>query len=130
MVSLDSPHRPFSTTCARSVPPVSPDLRAIALPFALPCLFRRARTSLVHRRRGMGWKRLRLDHITHRGIAFQPALVHPGQHRNVVVHLIVDLHESFVVAKTVQPAYILPFQEIGMARKILSRRAPSNPSPM
>src|SRR5664279_3354579 len=54
-------------------------------------------------RRGMGWKRLLLDHITNRGIALQPALVHSGQHRNVVVDIIVDLHESIVVVETMQP---------------------------
>src|SRR5664279_3969345 len=51
----------------------------------------------------MGWKRLLLDHITNRGIALQPALVHSGQHRNVVVDIIVDLHESIVVVETMQP---------------------------
>jgi hypothetical protein len=45
-------------------------------------------------RRGLGWNRLLVDHITNRGIA------------------------------------LLPFQEIGMARNSVSRRASSNPSPM
>src|SRR5205823_5777414 len=48
---------------------------------------------------GIGWKPLLLDHITNRPIALQPALVHPGQHQNVVVHIVVDLHESFVVVQ-------------------------------
>src|ERR1035437_4301931 len=82
-IPLIAPFQQHALEAFPGVPPISPDFRAIALPFALPYLFRRARTSLVCRRRGMGWKRLRLDHITNRGIAFQPALVHPGQHRTI-----------------------------------------------
>src|ERR1043166_818399 len=55
----------------------------------------------------MGWNRLLLDHVTNRGVALQPTLVHPGQHQNVTVHIIVDLHKSLVVVETMQPAYIL-----------------------
>jgi hypothetical protein len=53
------------------------------------------------------WNRLPLHHITNRGIALQSALVHPGQHQNVAVHIIVDLHKSLVRMETMQPAHIL-----------------------
>ena len=60
----------------------------------------------VHRRRARRINLL-LDHITNRGITLQPALVHPGQHQNVVVHIVVDLHKSLVSMETMQPAHIL-----------------------
>src|SRR5208282_2150738 len=62
---------------------------------------------LVCRRRRVRWGGLRLDDVSNRAVAFQPALVHPRQHRNIVVHIVVDLHESFVVVEAMQPAHIL-----------------------
>src|SRR5438309_1232232 len=64
-------------------------------------------TLLVCRRRGVRGSGLLLDDVSNRAVALQPALVHPGQHQYVVVHIIVDLHESLVVMETMQPPHIL-----------------------
>ena len=53
------------------------------------------------------WRGFLLDDVTDDAVAFQPPLVHPGQHRNVVVHIIVDLHKAFAVVQTMQTAHIL-----------------------
>ena len=53
------------------------------------------------------WRRILLDNIPNRAVAFQPALVHSCQHRNVVIDIVVNLHESFVVVETMQSADVL-----------------------
>lgn len=54
------------------------------------------------------WRKgLCFDRISNRAVAFRPALVHPRQHRNTTIYVVVDLHESFVVVETVQPAHVL-----------------------
>src|SRR5271157_5758495 len=58
-------------------------------------------------RRMVRWGGFLLNGVSNRAVALQPPLIHPGQHRDVAVHVAVDLHESFVVVETMQPAHIL-----------------------
>src|SRR5215831_1227404 len=61
----------------------------------------------VRRCPGRWWRGLLLDDIPNRAVALQPALVHPRQHRNTVIYVVVDLHDSLVVVETMQPAHVL-----------------------
>lgn len=71
------------------------------------------------------------DLVSHVAVAFQSSLVHASQHSDICVNVVVDFDDAFAVVKPVQPyCWRVPFQEIGMASKSVSRRASSNPSPI
>src|ERR1700756_4200633 len=50
---------------------------------------------------------LLVNYVTNGAVAFQPTLVHSCEHRNQVVHVIVDLDHTLVVMKTVQSPHVL-----------------------
>src|SRR6266496_4791564 len=80
-----------------------------------------------------------LHGVANRGISFQPSLVHPRQHRNVRIHIVVDLNNMLVVMKpmqspdillessfprnwhsqkkSIQPGIVKPFADIAPGRK-------------
>jgi len=48
-----------------------------------------------------------VNHVSDCAITLQPAFVHSLQHRDPVVHIVIDLYYPFVVMKTVESPHVL-----------------------